>query len=52
MSSLNEGKFGSKKVEEIYREEQQKMLKHLNNNLDLLSLQGSGVSSTLEKKKK
>jgi len=50
-SSLNEGKFGSKRVEGIYREEQLKMLTHLNTNLDMLSLQGTGVN-TVEKKKR
>ena len=50
--SLVEGKFGSHKVEEIYREEQLKMLKNLNSNLDQLSLQGTGINTQAEKKKK
>lgn len=47
-----EGKFGSHRVEEIYREEQLNMVKSLNNNLDQLSLQGASNINTLDKKKK
>ena len=43
--------FGSHKVETIYREEQLKTLKHLNNNLDLLSLHGAAFGS-LDRKKR
>lgn len=49
--SLLDSKFGSHRVEEIYREEQLKMVKLLNNNLDQLSLQGVNTT-TLDKKKK
>ena len=49
---LEDGRFGSHKVEEIYREEQLKMVKQLNANIDHLSLSGTGFSPAMHKKSK
>ena len=52
MCIRDRGKFGSRKLEEIYREEQLNMLKTLNDNLDRqLSLSASGINAGKEKKK-
>ena len=48
---LVEGRFGSHRVENIYREEQLKMVKLLNSNLDQLSLAGSTINPQEKKRK-
>ena len=50
-ATLQEGKFGSRKVEEIYREEELKHLKTLMVNLDHLSLTAPGTSPLPHRKK-
>ena len=51
-SLLTEGKFGSRKLEQIYREEQLKMINTLNDNLDKeLSISASGINAGKEKRK-
>jgi len=45
VQSVKLGGFGSSMVESIYREEQLKMLKVLNGNLDKLSLSGQQLHS-------
>ena len=51
-SLLTEGKFGSHKLEQIYREEQLKMINTLNDNLDKeLSITASGINTGREKKR-
>ena len=49
---MGDSKFGSNKVEEIFREEQLKNLKTLNSNLDQLSLSGPTTHSPAAQKKK
>ncbi len=53
VARARESKFGSHKVEEIFREEQLKTLKVLNSNLDQLSLSGpTAHSPALQRKNK
>jgi hypothetical protein len=51
-STLQEGRFGSHRVEEIYREEELKHLKALMLNLDHLSLATPGTNPNPSRKKK